>query len=271
MLKKSLIFITIIILSAILLKGIIGHFFSKSPSKFLRVGVISGPEEELMKVAKKVAASRYRLSIQIKVFSDYNTPNAALQEGSLDANMFQHQAYLEEEMKHRNYQFSVIGRTFNYPSGIYSQKITQLSDLNHNALVAIANDPTNEGRALLLLEKAGLIRLDPQSGFLATPKSIRWNPKNLQFKELDAAQLTRVLPDVAIAVINTNYAIPANLYPNRDALFVEDAQAPYANLLVARRADQHNLQLRQLLQALQTPEVIAAAEELFQGQAVPAW
>lgn len=235
------------------------------------IGTISGPETDLMEVAKDVAKQQYNLNVEIKQFTDYSLPNEALNEGDLDANMFQHLPYLEAEIKNKGYKLVAIGKTFIYPVGIYSQNIKKISDVPQNAIVAIPKDPSNEARALLLLEKAGLIKLKPGAGALATTLDVIDNPKHLQIKELDAAQLAHSLTDVSIAVINTNYAIPAGLYPNRDAIFVEDKTSPYANLVVVRAGDENKPQFAELVEALHSPKVLQKAEQLFQGQAIAAW
>ena len=242
-------------------------------SNVIRVGTISGPETQLMEVAKEIARKKFGLTVNIIEFSDYALPNAALADGSLDANVFQHQPYLEEDIKTKHYKLSIIGKTFIYPMGIYSKTVSK-SDLGHlkdNAIVAIPNDPSNEGRALLLLQQAGLIQLKPGVGFSAVPNDISGNPKHIQIKEIDAPQLPRVLQDVDLAVINTNYASLADLYPDRDALFVEKKESPYANIIVVRTTDIDNPKLRHLVEALHSSEVKDAAKILFKGQAYPAW
>jgi D-methionine transport system substrate-binding protein len=243
----------------------------KSDSTQLRVGTISGPETQLMEVAKQVARKKYNLNLKIVQFSDYSLPNAALNEGDLDANLFQHQPFLAEEIKHKHYHLVPIAKFFIYPMGIYSKKIQRLSELRQNAIIAIPNDPSNEARALLLMQDAGLIKLTILPGKFLTPRAIYKNPKCLQIKELDAAQLTRVLPDVDAAVINTNYAVLAYLYPLQNALFVENKNSSYANLLVVREQEQDDPRFKQLINALHSPEVLAAAEKLFHGQALPTW
>jgi D-methionine transport system substrate-binding protein len=240
-------------------------------SNTVKVGTISGPETELMQVAKDVAKQKYNLDIKIIEFSDYAMPNAALNDGSLDANAFQHKPYLDDEMKNKGYKLTIIGKTFVYPMGIYSNKIKKISEITDGAIVAIPNDASNEARALILLSKAGLITLKPGIDVTATPVDIEKNPKHLQFKELDAAQLPRVLPDVTLAVINTNYAIPAGLYPTKDAIFVEDKTSPYVNLIVARADKANDPKLKELVESFQSPEVLAKAKELFKGQAVAGW
>lgn len=269
--KRLLNLIFTALLGCVLTIGLAGCNRLDNTHRPLRVGVVSGPEADLLKVAKNLLEKQHGVLIKVIEFSDYHLINAALHDGSLDANMFQHQPYLEIELQHKHYPFFIMGKTFYYPSGIYASKLKNLAQLQPGALVAIANDPTNEGRALLLLEKAGLIKLNPAVGFLATPKAIQYNPKNLRFKELDAAQLTRALQDVDIAVINTNYAVLAKLYPSRDALFTEDKYSPYANVVVVREKDKDKPQLKQLVAALHAAEVVEAANSLFQGEAIPAW
>ncbi len=237
----------------------------------LRVGTISGPETDLMQVAKQVAKDKYGLNVKIIEFTDYIQPNAALNDGSIDVNMFQHKAYLNQQITDRHYKLTAIAKTFVYPMGIYSVKIKNVKDLSANSLVAIPNDPSNEGRALLLLQKAHIITLKKSAGLYATPNDIQSNPKKLTFKELDAAQLARSLPDVAIAVINTNYAIPAGLLPSKDAIFVENKDSPYANLIVIRTDEKNDPRMQQFVTAFQSDEVKKAANKIFNGEAIAAW
>lgn len=237
----------------------------------IKIGTISGPETQLIEIAKTVAKQKYGLTVNIVEFTDYLEPNAALNDGSIDANMFQHQPYLDQQIHDRQYKLMAIGKTFVYPMGIYSQKVTKLSDLKNGALVAIPNDPSNEGRALLLMQKAGLIKLKNPSNLYSTPQHIESNPKQLEFKELDAAQITRALPDVDLAVINTNYAIPAGLSPTKDAIFHEGSDSPYANIIVIRSDRINDPRMKQLVAAIQSEEVLKAAQQIFNNQAIPAW
>ena len=266
MLKKILI---ICLLTCVLL-GLSGCQSKTDPNQ-IRVGTISGPETQLMQVAKQVAFKQAGLQVKISEFSDYSLPNMALNDGSLDANLFQHQLFLDEEIKNKRYHLVAIAKLFVYPMGIYSKKIHRLDALRENAIIAIPNDPSNEARALLLLQQAGLLQLKPKAKILATPQDILSNPKQLRIKELDAAQLTRALPDVDVAVINTNYAVLAKLYPQQDALYSENKNSVYANLLVVREKDKNNPKFNALVNALHSPEVLAAAQTLFHGQAIPAW
>jgi D-methionine transport system substrate-binding protein len=237
----------------------------------LRIGTISGPETDLMQVAQKVAKDKYGLNLKIVEFTDYIQPNAALNDGSIDANMFQHKPYLDQQITDRHYKIVSIAKTFVFPMGIYSSKIKNIQDIPAGSLVAIPNDPSNEGRALLLLQKAGLITLKKNAALYATPMDIESNPKKLTFKELDAAQLSRSLSDVGIAVINTNYAVPAGLSPTKDAIFHEDKTSPYANLIVIREDESNDPRMKQLTAAFQSDEVLKAANTIFNGQAIPAW
>ena len=170
-----------------------------------------------------VAKKQYGINIKIVEFSDYSMPNAALNEGGLDANVFQHVPYLENAIKNKHYDLVAIGKTFIYPVGIYSKTLKNVNQIQTGAKVAIPNDPSNEARALLLLEKAGLIKLKKGIDTNATYLDIVSNPKKLDIKELDAAELPRTLDDVALAVINSNYAVAAGLSPEKNAIFLEDS------------------------------------------------
>lgn len=242
---------------------------SKPSPNTLTIGTIAGPETELIEVAKQVAEQKFGLQVKIVEFNDYNLPNEALQDGSLDANVYQHLPYLKSAIQAHGYTLQAIGRTFVYPVGIYSKKIKNIKHIPEKAIVALPNDPSNEARALLVLAKAGLITLkSTNNGGL---QDIDSNPKNLQFKEMDAAQLPRVLPDVDLAIINTTFALPAGLSPSRDALFTEGRDSPYANIIVIRRDSLKRRQLEQFVKALNSNEVKEKAKTLFGDAAIPAW
>lgn len=242
---------------------------NKPSPNTLAVGTIAGPETELIETAKQVAKDKYGLNIKIVEFNDYNLPNEALQDGSLDVNVYQHLPYLKAAILAHNFNLQAIGRTFVYPMGIYSQKFKSLNDIPEKSIIAVPNDPSNEMRAFLLLEKAHLITLKNTTN-RGMPE-IESNPKNLQFKEMDAAQLPRVLPDVAAAVINTTFALPAGLSPSKNALFTEDKDSPYANIIVIRRDTLKRPQLELFVKALNSDEVKEKAKELFGDAAIPAW
>lgn len=234
------------------------------------VGTIAGPESDLVVVAKEVAEKNDGLTVKIIEFNDYNLPNEALQDGSLDVNVYQHLPYLQSTIKAHGYKLEPIGKTFIYPMGIYSQQYKSLNDIPDHSLIAIPNDPSNETRALLLLEKAHLITLKQATDAHGVPE-VESNPKGLQLKEMDAAQLPRALPDVAAAVINTTFALPAGLSPTKDALFSEDKDSPYANLIVVKQDNPKKEQLELFVKALNSLPVKAKAKELFGDSALPAW
>ncbi|KTD16682.1 MetQ/NlpA family ABC transporter substrate-binding protein [Legionella jordanis] len=242
---------------------------NKPSPNVLTVGTIAGPETDLVEVAKEVAMKQYGLDIKIVEFNDYNLPNEALDDGSLDANVYQHLPYLQSAIKAHGYNLEAIGKTFVYPAGIYSNKIKSLNQLPDKGIIAIPNDPSNEARALILLQRAGLIKLKTNNP--SSIADIASNPKHLSIKELDAAQLPRILADVDAAVINTTFAIPAGLSPARDAIFIEGKDSPYANLIVIRRDSSKRAQLEQFVKAMNSPEVKAKAKELFGDGAIPAW
>ncbi len=252
---------------------------SKEPADQIRVGTISGPETQLMEVAKNVALQKYGLHVKIIEFSDYNMPNQALKDGSIDVNMFQHTPYLVMWNNANHANLTAIGKGFIYPMGMYSYQADRISDLKTGDSIAIPNDPTNEARALLLMQKAGLIKLKPNVTIMATTGDIISNPLGLKIKSLDAAQLTRILPDVDAAVINTNYAIPAGLDPTRgdntssryDAIYMEDKDSLYANVFVTTKTMAKSDKVKELVRAFDSPQVTAAAQNIFKGSAIPAW
>lgn len=235
----------------------------------LVIGTIAGPETELIQTAKQIAEKDYGLTIKIVEFNDYNLPNEALQDGSLDANVYQHLPYLKAAILAHGYNLQAIGRTFVFPMGIYSKKYKSLSDLPENAVIAVPNDPSNEMRAFLLMEESKLIVLkDASNNGMPVIES---NPKHFKFKEMDAAQLPRVLPDVDAAIINTTFALPAGLHPTKDALFSENKDSPYANIIVIKKDTLKRPQLELFVKALNSEEVKAKAQELFGDAAIPAW
>ncbi len=252
----------------VLLLSLVACNNQPSPNTLV-IGTIAGPETELVETAKEVAKNKYDLNIKIITFNDYNLPNEALQDGSLDANVYQHLPYLNAAVKAHGYTLEAIGRTFVYPMGIYSKKYAALNELPEKAIIALPNDPSNEMRALQLLEKAQLITLKATDN--TGLKDIATNPHNLQFKEMDAAQLPRVLPDVDAAVINTTFALPAGLNPSHDALFTEDKNSPYANIIVILSNSPKKAQLDLFVKALNSEEVKEKAKTLFGDAAIPAW
>ena len=238
--------------------------------KPLKVGVTPGPHAQIMEVVKKVA-EKDGLKIQIVEFSDYVQPNVALNQGDIDINSFQHLPFLENMVKDRKYDLVMLAKTFTFPMGIYSKKIKNIKELKDGAVIAMPNDPTNGGRALLLFEKAGLIKLKPGLGHKASVVDIVENPRKFKIRELEAAQIPRTLEDMEIAAINTNYAMSAGLVPAKDALILEDSSSPYANILAVRGKDKDNPLYKKFLKAYQSEEVKKFVTEQFKGSVIVAW
>ena len=239
----------------------------KEAANEIRVCTIAGPETKLMEVAKTVALKEFGLHVKIVTFTDYSMPNQALQDGDIDVNAFQHYPFLLSQIKTHGYAFANVGDTFLYPMGLYSQNIKKLSDLMPGAKIAIPNDPSNEARALLLLQKAGLIALKKNVSIDATTQDIAENKGHYKIIALDAAQLPRVLDDVAIAAINTNYAVPSGLKPST-ALFEEKTDSPYMNIIVARAVERNSQKVKELVAAYQSEPVLLEAKKLFGDAAI---
>lgn len=272
--KKLSALVAAIAIAATLAAGCGGGQKAAAPvpaeKKSIKVGVTAGPHAEIMEAVKNVAA-KDGLEIQIVEFSDYITPNVALSQGDIDVNSYQHQPFLDNQVKDRKYEIVSIGKTVIFPMGFYSKKVKDAAEIKNGASVAIPNDPSNGGRALLLLEKAKLIKLKPDAGIKATVADIVANPKNIKIKELDAAQIPRSLDDVDAAAINTNYAIVAGLIPTKDAIVLEDGDSPYANVIAVRTKDKDNQVFQKLLKAYRSAEVKQWIDEKYKGSLVPTW
>jgi D-methionine transport system substrate-binding protein len=240
----------------------------KKSGDVIKIGVIAGPESQLMEVAKQVAKKRYNLNVDIVLFTDYTMPNEALDSDNIDANMFQHRPYLDAQIADRGYNLQAIGNGFIYPMGVYSKKLTSLSSVPIGGKIGIPNDPSNEARALLLLASQKLITLDDSKGGTPNLSNIRTNPKNIRFIEMDAAQLPRSMDDLDAAVITNTYATTAGLHL-KDAIAKEDGNSPYVNVMVVKTDNKDNPDLIKLLQAFQSQPVIDKAKELFGDGAVP--
>lgn len=238
------------------------------------VGIVSGPAEEIWEIVVNAAAEE-GIEVELELFTDYNQPNVALDNGSLDLNAFQHVAFLEDWNSANDGTLAPLGFTFVSPMGTYSEKISSLDELKDGDIIGIPNDPTNGGRAILALEIAGVIEVDDAAGALATPEDITDNPLNLKFEELDAAQLAATLPDVAVAIINTNFATDAGL-SLKDAIFV-DADYPdqlnelYKNVIAATEETKDNEILLRVVELYQTEAVAQAIYDLSNGGDKPIW
>ena len=236
----------------------------------LTIGATQVPHAEILEVVKPVLAKE-GVELDIKVFTDYVQPNLQLADKQLDANFFQHQPYLDTFNKDRKANLVSAGLVHVEPFGAYSKKIKAISELKDGATIAIPNDPSNSGRALVLLQKQGLLKLKDPANIVATPIDIVENPKKLKFRELEAAMLPRSLDDVDVALINTNYALEAGLVPTRDALFIEGADSPYANLVAVRQEDKDAPKIKKLVNALHSEAVKTFIQEKYKGAVVPAF
>lgn len=236
----------------------------------LVVAATAVPHAEILDVVKpKLAAEG--VTLEVRVFNDYVQPNLLVDQGQADANYFQTKPYLDEFNASRGTKLVTVAGVHVEPFGAYSRKHQSIGQLPAGATVAIPNEPSNGGRALLLLHQAGLIQLKDPANPLSTLKDVAANPKKVQFRELEAATLPRVLDQVDLALINTNYALDAGLNPTKDALAIESAESPYVNFLVARTDRAADPRIQKLAAALRSPEVKTFIEGKYQGAVLPAF
>ncbi|WP_229072952.1 MetQ/NlpA family ABC transporter substrate-binding protein [Actinoplanes sp. DH11] len=248
-----------------------GDDSAASSSDTLKVGVSPVPHGEILKYVADNLAAAESLKLEIVEFNDYIQPNVALSEKQIDANYFQHIPYLDEEVAAKGYKFTALKPVHIEPLGVYSKTVKAIADVPAGGVVGIPNDPSNSGRALSLLAKNGLLTLKGGVGVKATEKDITANPKNLQFKALEAAQLPRSLEDTAISVINGNYAIETGLKPSTDALVLETGEDnPYANLVVVRAGGETDERIVKLEKLLHSAEVKKFIEDKYQGSVLAA-
>ncbi|MWV61568.1 hypothetical protein DCO58_08865 [Helicobacter saguini] len=235
----------------------------------LKVGATPVPHAKILEVIKPDLKNE-GINLKIVEFSDYVMPNLALEDKSLDANFMQHLPYLQKINKDKNLHLVSIAQIHVEPIGVYSKKIKNINDLHNKAVIAIPADPSNGARALILLHNAGIIELKDPKNLTATKFDIKSNPKKLEFKTLEAGLLTKTLPDVDAAIINGNFAMQAGLSA-KDALLLEDARSPYANILVVRKGDENRPDILALKKALQSEKVKKFIEDTYQGSVVPAF
>ncbi|MGW9367451.1 MetQ/NlpA family ABC transporter substrate-binding protein, partial [Streptomyces albidoflavus] len=232
----------------------------------LVVGATPTPAGEILAYVKQNLAKDAGLDLDVKEFTDYVLPNTALQEGTLDANLYQHQPYLDEFNQSKGTELVALDEIYLPPTGVYSEKVKDIADLQKGATVAVPNDVTNEGRALNLLAEEGLIELKKGAGADASPSDIAKNPKNLTIKELDPAQLPRSLSDVDAAAINNNFALDAGLSPREDAILLEKAKDnPYNNVLAVKKGNENDPRVKKLAELLTSPEVKKFIEDTYKG------
>ena len=244
---------------------------TSSGVKTLKIGATPVPHAEILEQIKP-ELEKEGIKLEIVEFSDYVQPNLALNDKELDANFFQHEPYLLNFVgEHKEVKLKNAGGIHVEPMGVYSKKVKDLKELADGASIAIPNDPTNGGRSLLLLEKAGLLKLKAGIGEKATVQDIAENPKHLKFQEVEAAQVPRTLEDVDAAVINTNYAMQIDLVPTKDALFMEDKTSPYVNIIAVREGDESRPEIQALLKALKSEKVKKFIDDKYKGAIVAAF
>ncbi len=236
----------------------------------LKVGATPVPHAEILNFIKPTLAKE-GVDLQVMEFNDYVKPNMALNDKELDANFFQHLPYLQKFAGERKMNLTSLVAVHIEPMGIYSKTVKDIKNVPAGSRIAIPNDPTNGGRALSILEKAGLLKLRDGVGINGTPADIQDNPKGFIIVEIEAALLPRSMDDVALSVINSNFAMQANLNPTKDALFQEPKDSPYANIVAIRKGDEKRAEMEKLKKAITSPEVKKFIEEKYKGAVVPAF
>ena len=242
--------------------------------KAFKVGVMAGPEHEVAEVAAKVAKEKYGLNVEFVEFNDYALPNSAVADGSLDINAMQHKPYLDQDVASKQGKLDnlvIVGNTFVYPLAGYSKTIKNIDELKEGATIAVPNDPSNRGRALILLDKQGLIKLKDPTNLFSTVLDIAENPKHFNIKEVDTAIAARSLDDVDLAVVNNTFASQVGLNTQDNGVFVEDKDSPYVNIIVARKDNADSKAVQDFVKAYQTDEVYQEAQKHFKDGVVKGW
>jgi D-methionine transport system substrate-binding protein len=235
----------------------------------LRVAATSVPHAEMLNYIKGDLAKK-GIDLEVVVVEDFNTPNRALADREVDANFFQHEPFMNYQAKEFGYPIEAFAKIHLEPLGLYSTKIKSLQELKDGATIAIPNDPTNEARALMLLNRGGLIALGQPGNLKATILNIKANPKGLHFEEIDAAMLPRTLPDVDAAIINSNFALQAKLPPD-EVILREDASSPYANIIAIRKGDEKRPELIALKEAMTSDKMRKFILAKYKGAIIPAF
>ncbi|EAH5545572.1 MetQ/NlpA family ABC transporter substrate-binding protein [Campylobacter upsaliensis] len=255
-------------IKTLLLASLVGFTLNLNAAEKIVVAATPVPHAEILNQAKE-DLEKEGYTLEVKEFTDYVLPNLATDNGEVDANFFQHTPYLEEFNKSKGTKLVKVANIHIEPMAVYSKKYKNFNELKDGAKIAVPNDPTNESRALDIIAKTGLVSFNDKA--LKTPIDITQNPKNIKFIELKAAQLPRALSDVDVAVINSNYALLANLNPVKDSIFVEDKDSPYANILVVKEGKEQDPKIKALTKALQSEKIKKFIEEKYNGAVIPAF
>lgn len=251
---------------SLIIGALLCGFCSLGATEVITVGSTPIPHSEILKFIKPILAKK-GYDLKIKVFTDFLIPNKALENGDLDANYFQHIPFLEEFNKRNGTHIVKTVKVHIEPMGAYSKKIKSLSELKDGDKIGIPNDPTNEARALKVLQEGGLIKLNNNP--LATPRDIIQNPKHLKFIEIEAAQVPRTLKDTAISVINTNFALLSGLNPLKDAIILENKNSPYVNVVAVKQGHENDPKIKALDEAINSPQTREYIKETFKGAVIP--
>ena len=278
--KKVLALIAALVVATLAFAGCGGSQSSSSSSssaaqtsgtKTLKVGATAVPHAEILEAAKPLL-EKEGIKLDIVEFNDYVQPNLALNDKELDANFYQHDPYLQNFMEeHKEVKLVSAGGVHIEPMGIYSKKVKDLKDLKDGATISIPKDPTNGGRAQLLLENAGLLKHKDGVKEKATLQDIAENTKNFKFQEVEAAQVPRTLDDVDAAIINSNFAMQVQLDPTKDSLFIEDSTSPYVNIVAVRQGDENRPEIQALMKVLHSQEIKDFINNKYKGAVVPAF
>ena len=251
--------------------GIVTTQVATAAQQTLRIGIMSGEDEDVWRVVAANAAT-HGLAIKVTTFGDYTQPNEALSQHDLDANSFQHKPYLDAQVATRGYRIVPVGFTYVQPIGLYSRKVKSVADLPDGATIGVPNDPSNEGRALLLLQSQALIALRPDVGLLPTARDIVHNPRHLRIKELDAGIVGRAIGDLDAAVINTDWAVKAGIKIPQERIAQERvAGNAYRNFIAVNEKDAQAPWVRALVESYQQPNVAAKILSVYHGATLPAW
>lgn len=243
---------------------------SHEQKKDLKIAASPVPHAQMLEFIKSDLKAQ-GFDLQIIVTEDYQMPNRALAQKEIDANFFQHLPFLEAQIEQFHYPLQTLAKIEIEPLGIYSKKISSLAELPAKATIALPNDPTNEARALLLLQKQGLIQLKDPHNLQATILNIAANPHQFKFIEVDAAMLPRALEDVDAAAINTNYALEAGLNPLKDTIAIEENDSPYVNVIAIRIGDSERPDIQALLKAMTSEKMRTFILETYKGAVLPAF
>lgn len=244
------------------------HASFAEDKKAIKVGIISGEDEWRVVTAQ---AAEKGLTIETVVFNDYTQPNEALERGEIDANAFQHQPYLDNQIKTQGYHIVRVGYTGVWPIGLYSKKYTKVADLPEGAVIGVPNDPSNEGRALRVLQNEGVIKLKDGTGILATTADIAENPKKVEIKELDAGIVGRSVEDLDAAVVNTDWALKSGLTPENRIAQEPIADNPYRNFIAVKAGNENEAWVKTLVASYQNDAVKAEFDKVYKGTGLSAY